>query len=95
MPVYPFHRFGAHLRKLREQLRNDDGSRVSQAELARRCGWSRSDQWRYEDGRVTPSTERQIKLAEELGTTVEGLQPPAPTPRSQRRRHPSGAEARS
>ncbi|HEX2679567.1 MAG TPA: helix-turn-helix transcriptional regulator [Polyangiales bacterium] len=65
---------GERLRKLRARLKNPDGSPVTQAQVAARCGWSADKQWRYEDGRNVPSAERQVKLAKVLGTTVEELQ---------------------
>lgn len=73
MVARPSKRLGERLRKLRGRMRNPDGSPVTQAEIAKRCGWKPDKQWRYEDGRNTPSAERQVKLAKVLGTTVEEL----------------------
>jgi putative transcriptional regulator len=52
-------------------LRNSKG--ISQSELARRCGMSRQALGAIETGVYQPSVTVAIKLAHELGETVESL----------------------
>lgn len=54
-------------------LRERDGQRVSQAELARRSGVVLRTLQHYEQGRRVPSFPAAVKLADALGVPLEEL----------------------
>lgn len=46
---------------------------ISRKELAKRVGVDRTMMWRYEKGKSVPSDKVKIKIAKELGRSVEEI----------------------
>lgn len=58
---------GNRIRRRRKQLD------MSQRELARRCKLDSVTMWRYEMGRMSPSTKSLQRIAKVLGVTTDWL----------------------